>query len=213
MKRKIFLATKNDAKIQRFKKILAFIGADLEIYTPLDFKLGVINAEETGSTLAKNAEIKARAYFGKVAMPILANDNGFWVAGEGFVDAPKRIALDGKDEKTLTKEKVGKAMLEFWKNIAKKHGGKVDAAWIEAFVLLDPDGTLRTAKSRREVILTDQEFGQPHIQMPVRALYISKITNKPAIQHTEKEEQAEMRPIIDALSKLFACENTGKMLY
>lgn len=203
-KRKIFLATRNEGKIERFKNLIRHTGFDTEVFTPLDLEIEDIEVEENGKTLAENAEIKARAYFGKVAMPILANDTGFFVAREGLVDAPKRVALEGKNEKELTKEEIGKALLEFWKGIAKKHGGKVEAAWMEAFVLLDPDGAIHTAESKREVILTDQEFGKPHIQMPVRALYISKATNKPAIQHTKEEEQLEMKPITDALSKLLS---------
>lgn len=202
MKRKIFLATNNEGKVERFKTLLESTDLDVEIYTPKDFGLENIDAIENGETLAENAEIKARAYFGKVPMPILANDAGFWVLGEGLVQSPKRIALVGKNEAELTKEDIAKFLLDFWKGIATKHGGKIDAAWVEEFVLLDTDGTLHTAKSRREVILTDQEFGDAHIQMPVRALYISKITNKPAIQHSQEEELAEMKPILDALSQL-----------
>lgn len=204
MKKKIFLATRNEGKINRFKNLIHHTGFDVEIFTPFDLKIEDIEVEENGKTLAENAEIKARAYFGKVDIPILANDTGFFVEGEGLVDAPKRIALAGKNEQTLTKEEIGKALLEFWRGIAKKHGGKVDAAWIEAFVLLDPDGTIHIADSKREVILTDREFGETHIQMPVRALYISKTTGKPAAQHTQEEEQLEMQPIIDALSQLLS---------
>jgi len=158
--------------------------------------------------LAENAEIKARAYFGKVPLPILANDTGFWSKEEGFIQEPKRIALVGKDETNLTKEEISEALLKFWKGIATKHGGRVDAAWIEAFVLLDTLGTLHTAESRREVILTDQEFGNSHIQMPIRALYISKATNKPAVQHSLEEELIEMKPLTDALAQVLkACSS------
>ncbi len=202
MKKKIFLATHNEGKIQRFKNLLEHTGLDVEIYTPKDLGLENIEAEENGKTLAENAEIKARAYFGKVDMPILANDTGFLVEGEGFVDAPKRKALAETDEKSSTKEEIAKALLEFWKGVARLHGGKVDAAWLEAFVLFDPDGKIHTAESKREVILTDQIFGEAHIQMPMRALYISKITNKPAIQHTKEEELLELKPVTDALSKV-----------
>jgi XTP/dITP diphosphohydrolase len=203
MKKKIFLATHNEGKIQRFKNLLEHTGLDVEIHTPKDLGLENIEAQENGKTLAENAEIKARAYFGKVDMPILSNDTGFLVEGEGLVDAPKRKALDGKiDEKSSTKEEIAKALLEFWKGVARRHGGRVDAAWLEAFVLLDPDGRIHTAESKREVILTDQIFGEAHIQMPMRALYISKITNKPAIQHTKEEELLELKPVTDALSKV-----------
>lgn len=202
MKRKIFLATNSDGKVQRFKKLLKSTELDIELYTPKDFGLEGIDVVENGETLAENAELKARAYVGKVKFPILANDTGFWVEGEGLVHTPKRTALGSKKEEDLTKEEIAESLLEFWKGIAEKNGGRVDAAWIEEFVLLDLDGTLHTAESKREVILTDQEFGKAHIQMPVRALYISKTTNKPAIQHSEEEELQEMKPVINALSKL-----------
>jgi hypothetical protein len=38
--------------------------------------------------------------------------------------------------------------------------------------------------------------------MPVRALYYSKTTNKPAIQHTAEEEILEMEPVINALANV-----------
>jgi|SRR6185369_1439245 len=204
MKRSIFLATNNEGKIERFRNLLKSTGLMIDFCVPRDLGLDGIDAVENGETLAENAEIKARAYFGKVSMPILANDTGFWVEGEGLISAPKRIALEGHDETKLTKEDIADSLLFFWKGIAEKHGGKVDAAWIEAFILLNPDGTIRKAESKREVILTNEEFGRAHVQMPVRALYISKSTNKPAIRHSEEEELEEMKPVIDALSKVLA---------
>lgn len=204
MKRKLFLATNNDGKIQRFKHLLHATGLDFEIYTPKDLNLDNIDIIENSVKLTENSEIKARAYFGKVVMSILANDTGFWVDGEGLIHAPKRTALEGKGETKLTKKEIAKSLLVFWKGIAEKHGGRVDAALVEAFTLLNPDGTLRTAESKREVILTNVEFGKAHIQMPVRALYISKITNKPSIQHSKEEELIEMKPVMDALSHVLA---------
>lgn len=205
MTKRLFLASRNEGKIERFKKLLSAAGlADIEIYIPPDFGLEKIEVPENGRTLAENAELKARAYFGKVDMPILANDTGFWVAGEGFIDAPKRKALGETGEDKLSKEEIASALLEFWKGIARKHGGKVDAAWLEVFTLLNTDGTMRTAESRRDVILTDREFGIPHPQLPVRALYISKATNKPAAQHSKEEELLELKPITDALIKILS---------
>lgn len=199
---KVFLATNNGGKIERYKNLLKQVDGAIEVYTPSDLDIEVLDVVENGKTLADNAKLKAEAYFGKVDMPILSNDTGFYVEGEGFVDAPKRKALGGKDEKDLSKEEIAKALLEFWKGVATKHGGKVNAAWVEAFIALYPDGKTKEAESRREIILTNQEFGTPHMQMPVRALYYSKTTNKPSIQHTEEEEILEMKPVIDALSKV-----------
>jgi inosine/xanthosine triphosphate pyrophosphatase family protein len=200
--KQVFIATHNSGKFERFRNLLKQARPDIELRTPADAGIEDPKTPENGETLADNAEIKARTYFGKVAMPILSNDTGFYVEGEGFVDAPKRKALGETDEYTLTKEEIAEKLISFWKGVATKHGGKVDAAWVEAFVVLNPDGTVERAESRREVILTDTEFGKAHIQMPVRALYISKTTNKPAVQHTEHEEIMEMKPVIDALTQV-----------
>lgn len=200
--KKILIATNNEGKIQRFKNLLSQVDIDIELCTPKELGIDAVDVEENGKTLDENAEIKARAYWGKANMPILSNDTGFYVEGEGLTDAPKRKALGGTSEQEMTKEEIADRLLSFWKNVAKKHGGKVNAAWVEAFVLLNPDGSAKKSNSRREVILTDQEFGNAHIQMPVRALYISKTTNKPAIQHTHEEEISEMKPVIDALREV-----------
>ena len=199
---KVFLATTNSGKIERFKRLLAHVDSQLEVYTASDLGIEPIEVAETGATLADNARLKAMAYAGKVDMPILSNDTGFYVEGEGFVDAPKRIALEGVEEHTLTKEEISNRLLQFWKGIAAKYEGRVDATWIECFVAVYPDGTVKEVESRREVILTNQEFGTPPLQMPVRALYISKITNKPALLHTEAEEVLEMEPVITALKNV-----------
>lgn len=195
----ILLATNNKGKIKRFKKLLKQTALDIELYTPKELWIESIEIEENGATLAENAELKARAYIGKTNMPILANDTGFYVEGEGLVDAPKRIVFGNISEYDLTKEEIVERLLNFWKGIATKHGGKIDAAWIEAFIVIYSNGNIKRADSRRDVIFTNQEFGKAHIELPVRALYYSKTTNKPAIQHTEEEEMLEMKPVIDAL--------------
>lgn len=202
--KKILLASNNHGKAERFKRLVKNAGLEIEILTPSELGIEEIDVVEDGATLADNAEIKARAYFGTVEMPILSNDTGFWIETQGFVDAPKRQALEGQDETTLSKEEISEKLLSFWKQIATDNGGEVNAAWTEAFTLLSPDSSIKTADSRREVVLTNRMFGEPHIQMPIRALYISKTTNKPAIQHTKEEELEEMQPVIEALKKLLA---------
>ena len=199
---KIFLATNNGGKIERFKRLLREVNSKTEVFSPRDLNIAVQDVEETGTTLEENALLKAKAYVGKVDMPILANDTGFYAEGEGFVDTPKRKALEGVEEKALTKDELSEKLLRFWQSIATKHGGKVDAAWIETFVVIHPGGEIKKAESRREVILTDKMHGMAHRHMPVRALYISKATNKPSLLQTEEEEITEMQPIIAALRKV-----------
>jgi len=199
---KILLATNNNAKIERLKKLFHQIDSNIEVYSISDLGLPIVEVTEDRPTLTENAEQKAKTYLGKVDMPILGNDVGLYIEGEGFVNAPKRIALGGLDTNTLSKEEISEKMLNFWKGIATKYGGEVDAAWIDSFVLLYPDRKINRAESRREIILTNQEFGKSHLETPIRRLYYSKTTNKPVLLHTEEEEEKEMLPIVTALKKI-----------
>lgn len=201
---KLLLATNNKGKLERFKRLIKHIDPNIEALSPDDLKIDVIDVEENGETLLDNALLKANAYLGKVDFPILSNDTGFYVEGDGFVDTPKRTALEGASEKELSEEEISKRILNFWKSVATKHGGEVDAAWVEAWVLMDPNGGIKKTESRREIVLTDKEFGTPHIHMPVRALYYSKITNKPSILHTESDEIKELEPILEALRSILS---------
>ena len=199
---KILLATHNAAKVERYKKLIALTELDIQACSPEELGLQIAPVEESGVTLAENAELKARAYFGKVNLPILANDTGIYVEGEGFVAAPKRIALQGKEEASLSQQEIFEAMQGFWQDIARKHGGRVDMTWIDVFVLLMPDGMKKTVESKRECILTDIVHGEVSAHMPVRSLYISKATNKPVAQHTPEDEVVELGAITNALTHI-----------
>jgi len=197
---KVLVATNNAAKLERYRKLLR--GTLIELLSPLELGIESVEVEETGKTLAENALLKARAYLGKTELPILANDTGFWVDGEGLIDAPKRTALAGKDEHSFTIEELSNLMFEFWRQKAVARGGVVDAAWVEDFALLMPDGTHRIENSRREVILTDTKHGDAHLQFPMRTLCISKSSGKPSVQNTPEEEEEELAPVRTALISL-----------
>jgi hypothetical protein len=79
----------------------------------------------------------------------------------------------------------------------------VSGYWLDVFALVMPDGSVYTETAKRGIILTDQIFGKPHIKFPIRALYLSKDTNKPSVQHTPEEEMLELNPIKEALSELY----------
>ncbi len=196
----ILLATNNQGKIERYRKIVQQIDSKVILHTLNGLGIETVEVNENG-TLSENAKKKAISYLGKTKIPVLANDAGFYIKGKGLVKNPKRIALKSK-ESGLKKQEVYDSIIEYWREIARKQGGEIDAAWIDSFVLVMPNGKIYTEKAKREVILTDKVFGKSHLQFPMRALYISKTTNKPALLHTEKEEFLEINPIREALRKL-----------
>ena len=76
--KKIVLATANTHKVIEFQRILNELLPDLELVAASQFP-GVPEIEETGSTFAENALIKARAINHFTNLPSLADDSGLVV--------------------------------------------------------------------------------------------------------------------------------------
>jgi len=76
--KKIVLATANTHKVIEFQRILNELLPDFELVAASQFP-GVPEIEETGSTFAENALIKARAINEFTNLPALADDSGLVV--------------------------------------------------------------------------------------------------------------------------------------
>jgi len=99
--KKIVLATANTHKVIEFQRILNELLPDLELVAASQFP-GVPEVEETGSSFAENALIKARAINEFTKLPALADDSGLVV--EALNGAPgifsARYAGINADDKT-----------------------------------------------------------------------------------------------------------------
>ncbi|AVV50467.1 RdgB/HAM1 family non-canonical purine NTP pyrophosphatase [Leptospira santarosai] len=78
--KQIAFATNNQHKVKEVDSILFELG--IQILTPKDLKIS-FNAEETGSTFAENALIKARELFRLTKLPSIADDSGICVSALG----------------------------------------------------------------------------------------------------------------------------------
>jgi XTP/dITP diphosphohydrolase len=102
--KRLLLATSNPGKVRELRRLLDDCG--FEIVTPADLGLDV-TVEETGSSYAENAALKARAYARAGACLALADDSGIEVdalggkpglnsaryGGEGLSDGERNAAL------------------------------------------------------------------------------------------------------------------------
>ena len=94
---KFVLATHNPGKLQEMSSILSSLG--VEVISPGD--LGIdIEVEETGSTFAENAMLKAEAICEAAKLPAIADDSGLCVdalnGGPGVYSA--RYGGEGLDD-------------------------------------------------------------------------------------------------------------------
>jgi len=76
MKASILIASRNPGKIKEISEILSSL--DLSLISLIDLSLGV-DPQETGSSYAENARLKAIAYRDASGLPALADDSGLEV--------------------------------------------------------------------------------------------------------------------------------------
>ena len=98
MSEKFVLATHNPGKLKEMSDILARFG--VEVVSPGD--LGItVDVEETGTTFAENAMLKAKAICEAAKLPAIADDSGLCVdalnGGPGVYSA--RYGGEGLDDK------------------------------------------------------------------------------------------------------------------
>ena len=98
MSEKFVLATHNPGKLREMSAILAELG--VEVVSPKE--LGItVDVEETGTTFAENAMLKARAICAAAGLPAIADDSGLCVdalnGGPGVYSA--RYGGEGLDDK------------------------------------------------------------------------------------------------------------------
>lgn len=201
---KVLFASNNKGKLARMRKLIAEAKLDIILVTPEELGINDTEVIEDESSLVANAEKKARHFSGLTDLPVLADDTGFFIDGVELDPVTvKRNALAGVDEKTLTIEEVSEKMISYYANIAMQHGGEVDAEWKNVLCLITAEKQVLTAEAVRPVILTAEVHGDVDPYLPLRGLYKAKATGKYALTHNEEEEMAELKPITDAIIKVF----------
>ena len=94
---KFVLATHNPGKLKEMGEILARFG--MEVVSPKDLGL-TVDVEETGTTFAENAMLKAKAICAAAKLPAIADDSGLCVdalnGGPGVYSA--RYGGEGLDD-------------------------------------------------------------------------------------------------------------------
>lgn len=143
---KIVVASRNPAKVERFRKLL--VGTARRVMG-LD-KFGVKERpEETGETAERNAEIKARFYAQKTELPVLSEDESLFV---DFLSADKQPGVHVR--RVNKKDEVSDdELLAYWEALVaaapeKNRRGK----WHVAYCLATPYGKVRTVSLDHPII-------------------------------------------------------------
>ena len=146
---KFVLATHNPGKLKEMADILSGLG--VEVVSPAELGIDV-EVEETGSTFAENAMLKARAICDASGLPAIADDSGLCVdalnGGPGVYSA--RYGGEGLDDAARTR-----LLLE------NMRGQTTRAAHFAcAIACVFPGGDTLTAEGRCDVAIAFAPMGQ-----------------------------------------------------
>jgi XTP/dITP diphosphohydrolase len=97
MKPTLLLATTNPGKIREIRGILG--GVPVELRTLDDFP-AIAEPEETGTTFAENARLKARYYAARTGVPAVADDSGIEIDALGGAPGIHSARWHGTDYPT-----------------------------------------------------------------------------------------------------------------
>lgn len=129
---KVVLASHNPHKLVEIREILQPLGIDVV----LESELGVaVEVEETGTTFAENAYLKAKAVMEATGLPALADDSGIAVKALG--GAPGIYSARYGSDPTL--DDWGRLQL-LLQNTAQVPDGQRQAKFVAAIALVYPDG-------------------------------------------------------------------------
>jgi XTP/dITP diphosphohydrolase len=158
---RLVLASQNPGKVREIAALLAPWGVEVSSAAAL----GLPEPEETGSSYAENAVLKARAAAEAAGLPALADDSGLSVTAldgaPGIVSA--RWAGPERD--------FGVAMKRVEEALAERGSRDRSAAFICALALAEPGGAVEVFEGRIDGALTfpprgDRGFGYDPIFIP-----------------------------------------------
>lgn len=198
----IYFASGNAGKLARLQKIFSRIDKNISIELVPEY----VDVHETGVTPLENALQKLEPYKTRQRQfPIIANDIALhfeWIDFDPTHVKREALKFYGRTEADSTQEEVAKMMNDFYKKLALDNGGKLDFYYLDSWAILYPNGDIKTGEFRREYTLTTEEYWPLDIHLPMRNLFLSKLTGKPGSFVDDESFFGEFEPMRMTLSEL-----------
>ena len=176
---KLFLGTRNEAKINHYKRFLS--DWPVEILTPKDLSIDSEPVED-GATLEENAKIKAEFYWQKSHLPTIADDAGFEIAAlDNFPGTHSRRFLGHK----MTDDEIFSQIIKKMNHLA---GNDRKAKMSIAVALAKGSDEMYIEKGYISGYVPERPYDKLEGSFPYRSLlYITEL-NKWFYDITEEEE-------------------------
>ena len=148
---KIFIATKNQKKLEELSRILLPLG--FEVLSEKDLQKPLPEVEETGTTFEENAILKAEAGIKQTGLISIADDSGLcvdYLNGAPGIYSARYSGGHGNDGDN------NKKLLEELKGVPKE---KRTAYYVAAIACVFPDGRSFTVRGECHGHIAEEETG------------------------------------------------------
>lgn len=149
--KQIILATNNQNKLREISQMLSPLGIQVLSQSQAGVQLDV---EETGTSFAENAELKARAFYEKTGMPVLADDSG--LAVDALNGAPGVYSHRYAGEHATDADRCAKLLEE----LSGVPEAQRTARFLCAMCYIDPTGTAHSFLGKVEGTIGTEPEGE-----------------------------------------------------
>ncbi len=180
--KQILLATKNPAKIKRYKNGL--LNRGIKLLTLDDIKVN-LEIQEDGQDALENALIKARNYYQETGITVMAIDDNLFLENVPMEKQP------GSFVRRVNKKRLSDLeMLEYYINLVKEYGtdGKLNAYWLYGLALIKDDLEFTYTWKSADFYLVDTKSETIETGYPLNSISLNKKLGKYFTDLTESDK-------------------------
>jgi XTP/dITP diphosphohydrolase len=188
----IVIGTTNPAKARNIGAMLVKAGFHFRLLTELEAKVSIV---EDGKTSQENAHIKALTYTKAIGEAVLAADGSLF-----FDDIPEEYQpgthirrIHGRTDRPSDEE-----LLEYYRGVFEKFGGKVDGRFEDAICITTPDGKVYETTIVSPRIFTAVVAPVVARGNPLSSLQFDPVLEKYISQMTQEEQDAYWYRLVGA---------------
>lgn len=196
--KQILLATKNPAKIKRYKNGL--LNRGIKLLTLDDIKIN-LEIQEDGQDALENALIKARNYYQEIGITVMAIDDNLFLENVPMEKQP------GSFVRRVNKKRLSDLeMLEYYINLVKEYGtdGKLNAYWLYGLALIKDGLEFTYTWKSADFYLVDIKSKKIETGYPLNSISLNKKLGKYFTDLTESDKlliQENDEQVFDFIAK------------
>lgn len=177
---KVLFATTNPAKVKSYATELEKRG--IEVLTLKDLDVNVV-VNENGKNAIENAYIKAKSYYDATKITTIGMDNNLFIE-----ELPEEKQPGTYVRRINGKELSDDEMIEYYTNLVKEYGGKLNAKWVYGMVIYNGKESKQYTWDKSNFYFVDKPCEKRNPGYPLDSISILPEFNKYSLELTEEEK-------------------------